>query len=123
MTSERPRLSFAAAIGTSFSTFLVLAAMFSAVPLGTVTETVVIAIVVGAVSCWSTPTASVAIGLVAFLFVSGFVLGQEGALTWNGEIDVLLLASLMALALAASFVHKPHHARRSRAIQGGRIHG
>ncbi len=111
------------AMGSAFAVLLVLAALFSVAPLGTTTEIAVIAAAVAVISWWSTPGAAVTVGLVAFLFVSGFVFGQEGALTWDGEIDALLLLALVSLALSASVVHRPHHAHRSRAIPGGRIHG
>ncbi len=110
-------------MGFAFATLLVLAAAFSVAPLGQPTEIALIAAAVVAVSWWSTPATAATVALVSFLFVSGFVLGQEGGLTWDGETDALLVMALISLALSASFVHRPHHASRSRAIPGGRIHG
>ena len=123
MKFEESRLAFAPALGTAFAVLLVVSAVFTVAPIGTSLELITVGIVVAVLSSWSMPATAMAVGLVAFLFANGFVLGQQGSLTWDGAADVALILVLAVVALSASFSNHLRLTARSRHFQGGRIHG
>lgn len=98
------RLSFAAAVGITFVSCLVLSAVVASGLLGGTPAFGGFVVIVVIVSCWSTPVTSLALALVAFLFANGFAIDNGGTLTWHGEADLLRLLCLLALAVTASIL-------------------
>jgi K+-sensing histidine kinase KdpD len=103
-----PRLSPTAALGLTFVSCLVLAAVVAAGVLwGSIAFGACVAIVV-VVSWWSSPATAVVLAGVAFLFANGFVFDSAGTLVWHGDTDVVRLALLVCLAIIGSLLGHHH---------------
>ena len=107
------------AVGATFVSCLVLAAVVAAGIVDKAFAFGVVMVIVVAVAWWTSPVNAVLAALVGFLFADGFVLDAAGTLAWHGEGDVLRLAALVCLAIvAALFGHLHRHRRRSGARPG-----
>ncbi len=114
---DEPCTSWGYAIGATFVSCLVLAAVVAVGLIDRDFAFAVIAVIVVAVAWWTSPASAVAAAGVGFLFADGFVFDAAGTLAWHGEGDVLRLTTLVCLAIVTSlFGHLHRHRRRS----GGR---
>lgn len=133
LTSSRQ--SLAPAVSVAFAGFLVLAAAFAVLPAGIAPQMIAFAALAALTSWWANSVAAGSIAVTCYFFISGFVEGQMGSLTWAGQADVLLIGALVVLAVSASIIgRKPsHRAYRTRILaqlsalldhhQGGTSHG
>lgn len=79
------------------------------------------AIVAVSVAGWSLaapPVAAAALGLAGWLFVTGFDIGEDGALTLSGTPDLIRLGGLVGAGLAASLIGRWPAARSGRGPGG-----
>jgi K+-sensing histidine kinase KdpD len=108
------RLSFAAAVGITFVSCLVLAAAAASGLLGGARAFGGFVVIVVIVSWWSSPVSALALAVVALLFANGFAVDTGGTLAWHGEADLLRLLCLLALAVTASILGRLHLDRARR---------
>ena len=96
------RMPAAIAISAGFGAGLVLAAGFASIGPSVVTGVVVLAAVTVVLSWFSTVPGALGIGVLAWLFYSGFVAHSHGQLGVTGARDAIVAAVLIGLALLVS---------------------
>ncbi|MDQ1485491.1 MAG: hypothetical protein QOJ62_1184 [Actinomycetota bacterium] len=102
-----PRMpnGFAGAVSLAATVFVAIASTVLW-PHGSSDEALVaMMVVVGVVAYWCRPLASAATAALGWLALNGFVVDHAGQLHWHGSADVVRLACLFGVALAASGAH------------------
>ncbi len=101
---EAGGLPLESALGLTFLSCLVLAAaVASGVVVGTPAIGTMVLVVVIVAWC-SAPATAVLVAILAFLFVDGFVVDTAGTLTWHGDADLALIASMVVVAVTAALL-------------------